>query len=127
MRLTILWGEKGLENDDAIDSLSLADAQSKLMLPFPHGQLAQVSLFSRCHEDAEVQKLYEEQKSSARPHFSVPLAVTLEKVELDGPHPLTWKEHQQCAAHLGGCLPKRSDLITASIGSDAPDVWIPVL
>lgn len=123
--LTILWCEKGMQNDDTIKAVPRTEAKVTYIQPFPDGQLACLSLFSRCLEDTELLKLYEEQKINAtRPPLSVSATPVLEKIDLDGL--MTWKEHKQHAANLGGCLPTRIDLVYASVGTDEPDVWIPV-
>merc|ERR1711972_895128 len=105
-----MWGEKGVEGD-IVDTKSLEDARVAFIDCFP-GELGDLSVFSRCLDEAEVQKLCQEQQDSAtKLPLSAPVAPALEKVEIDGSSPLTWKEHEQRAADLGGRLPSRIDLI----------------
>lgn len=132
--LTISWGELEPENvgDAAAEAAALppAGVESGAFSfsdshDFPKEQMQNVELFSRCLSADEVAQIYARSVAECRPEpAEPPPAPKLDKIGLVAT--LTWAEHRDRAADLGGSLPTRLDLITNAISAGKADAWIPV-
>jgi hypothetical protein len=131
--LTISWAE--LEPDKVGDADAEDAAQPPLgwdkgqlcfdsSFDFPSGQLMDVSLFSKCLNDDAVAQMYANELVKVRPEPIQASSVVVDKVGLQTT--LTWKEHRDRAAELGGALPTKHDLVLGQVAAGDVDAWVPV-